>query len=41
MYSLGVKGHTTLRVMDGYLADGPPPPHQRVTREEIRAPYGV
>lgn len=27
--------------MDRYLADGPPPPHQRVSREEIRARYGV
>jgi hypothetical protein len=27
--------------MDRYAADGPPPPAQRVTREEIRARYGV
>jgi hypothetical protein len=27
--------------MDSYQTDGPPPPHQRVTREEIRTQYGV
>lgn len=27
--------------MDHYQNDGPPPPHHRVTREEIRARHGV
>jgi hypothetical protein len=27
--------------MDRYQADGPPPSHQRITREEIRTRYGV
>lgn len=27
--------------MDRYVADGPPPASQRVTREEIRARHGV
>lgn len=27
--------------MDRYVAEGPPPPERRVTREEIRARYGV
>jgi Family of unknown function (DUF6247) len=27
--------------MDRYLAEGPPSPEHRVTREEIRARYGV
>ena len=27
--------------MNRYQADGPPPPQQRVAREEIRARYGV
>jgi len=27
--------------MDRYQTDGPPPPHQRVTREEIRTRYGI
>jgi hypothetical protein len=27
--------------MDRYQADGPPPPEQRITREEIRARYGI
>jgi hypothetical protein len=27
--------------MDRYLADGPPPPEQRVTRDELRTRYGV
>ena len=27
--------------MDRYQTDGPPPPHQRVSREEIRARYGI
>jgi hypothetical protein len=27
--------------MNRYQADGPPPPHQRLTREEIRSRYGV
>jgi hypothetical protein len=27
--------------MDRYLTDGRPPAHQRTTREEIRARYGI
>ena len=27
--------------MDRYVADGPPPPHQRITREEVRTRYGI
>ena len=27
--------------MDRYQADGPPPPHRRITREEIRNRYGI
>jgi hypothetical protein len=27
--------------MDRYQADGPPPAHQRITREQIRERYGV
>lgn len=27
--------------MDRYIADGPPPPHQRITRDEVRARYGI
>jgi hypothetical protein len=27
--------------MDRYQTDGPPPPQQRITREEVRARYGV
>lgn len=27
--------------MNRYQSDGPPHPHQRITREEIRARYGV
>lgn len=27
--------------MDRYIADGPPPPHQRITRDEIHARYGI
>src|SRR6267154_880572 len=27
--------------MDRDQTDGPPPPHKRITREEIRARYGV
>jgi hypothetical protein len=27
--------------MDRYQTDGPPPPHVRITREEIRTRYGV
>src|SRR5713101_2482282 len=27
--------------LDRYQTDGPPPPHQRITREEIRTRYGV
>lgn len=27
--------------MDRYQTDGPPPPHERITREEIRTRYGI
>jgi hypothetical protein len=27
--------------MDRFQTDGPPPPHQRITRQEIRTRYGV
>jgi|SRR6185437_16823784 len=27
--------------MDRYIAEGPPPPDQRTTREEIRGRYGI
>jgi hypothetical protein len=27
--------------IDGYLREGPPPPAQRVTRQEVRARFGV
>jgi hypothetical protein len=27
--------------MDRYVADGPPSPHQRITRQEVRARYGI
>ena len=27
--------------VDGYLSDGPPPASQRVTRQELRARFGV
>jgi Family of unknown function (DUF6247) len=27
--------------LDSYRADGPPPPGQRMTRQEVRATYGI
>lgn len=27
--------------MDRYLREGPPPPEERITREQIRAKYGI